>query len=86
MTDANDPIAPRMRPDIAADAYETPLSSMGIVCVPSTGEVVLSRTDFPNWKGCLSVQIFSSPSAAVDALYAGTIEWTPWRAIIRDGR
>ena len=76
---ANDSVAPRLRPDIAVDAYEVPLSSMGIVCVPSTGQVVLSQTDYPNHKGRLSVQTFCTPTEAVDALYAGTIEWGPWR-------
>ena len=75
---ADDPAAARPRTDLAIDAYEIRLSSLGVVCIPSDGKVVLSHTDYPNRKERLSVQSYPSANAAIDALYAGTVEWGPW--------
>ena len=78
MAKVDDPVVPRPRTDLAIDAYEIPLSSLGVVCIPSDGKVVLSHTDHPNRNERLSVQSYPSASAAIDALYAGTVEWGPW--------
>ena len=79
MTMKDDPVVPRLRTDIAMDAYEILLTSLGVVCVPSNGEALLSQTDYPNRKGRVSVKRYPAPSDAIDAWYAGTVEWGPWR-------
>ncbi len=72
-------VVPRLRTDLAPDGYEIPLTSLGVVCIPSKGCCYLSQTDYPNRKGRLSAKTYPSVEAAVDDLYADTVEWTPWR-------